>query len=67
MILAKFVESMCFRKTTSFVAYRESCASVLRLCRDSPHLVSRRRLDLRLEGLSKGGRDIIRMKIYLEA
>eukprot|EP00913_Durusdinium_trenchii_P002068 g1911.t1 len=43
VILAKFVNGMNFRNPVSFVGYRDSCASILRLCRDSPHLVANRR------------------------
>lgn len=44
VILAKFINGMNFRKSVSFIAYRESCASVLKLCLDSPHLVGQRQL-----------------------
>ncbi|CAK9027314.1 AB hydrolase-1 domain-containing protein [Durusdinium trenchii] len=44
VILAKFVNGMNFRNPVSFVGYRDSCASILRLCRDSPHLVANRHI-----------------------
>ncbi|CAE7225691.1 unnamed protein product [Symbiodinium pilosum] len=40
IVLSKFIEGMRFRKPASLVTYRESCQSVLRLFRESPHLVS---------------------------
>ncbi|CAE7452079.1 unnamed protein product [Symbiodinium natans] len=40
LVLSKFIEAMRFRKPTSLVSYRESCQTALRVCRDSPHLVS---------------------------
>lgn len=42
VILAKFINGMNFRKSVSFIAYRESCASVMKLCTSSPHLVGTR-------------------------
>eukprot|EP00435_Cladocopium_sp_Y103_P032341 s273_g8.t1 len=44
VILAKFINGMNFRKSVSFIAYRESCASVMKLCTDSPHLVGSRQI-----------------------
>lgn len=44
VILAKFINGMNFRKSVSFIAYRESCASVMKLCTDSPHLVGPRQI-----------------------
>lgn len=40
IVLSKFVEGMRFRSPVSFIGYRESCKTVLRLFRDSPHLVA---------------------------
>mmetsp|Transcript_11821 Transcript_11821/g.28271 ORF Transcript_11821/g.28271 Transcript_11821/m.28271 type:complete len:623 (+) Transcript_11821:89-1957(+) len=44
IILSKLIERMRFLKPISFVSYRESCQSVLRVFRDSPHLVSDRQV-----------------------